>query len=251
VDGPLGTNASWVCYNTCDVPRGRKATGGLLASTPAKTSDTVPAQSHSQPCEQVDIRSLMESIALPAGLEKESTMALLCSFWLDQCSFGNTSADIANDPEVVSSGAALVVSILCTVTLHDVEYDLVEGDISRFETKPSNTSVENIFELGKSESGFGTPNLQNALTMAAVIATDAQDLANQYAIAYSKVTLSIGAGSFVLSPVLAVQERTTILVAKVPKAPLFLLVVTNLVFIVMGAMLATAVARTPREAHEV
>lgn len=93
--------------------------------------------------------------------------------------------------------------------------------------------------------------LQNALTMAAVIATDVQDLANQYAIAYSRVALSIGAGSFVRSPVLAAQERTTILVAKVTKAPLFLLVVINLGFVVMGAMLATAIARTSREVHEV
>jgi len=163
----------------------------------------------------------------------------------------NPVTDIANDPNVVSSSGMLGVILLCTVTLHDVEYDLVEGNITRFQPRTSNSSVANVFQPGMSEADFGQPNLQNAMKMAAVLATDAQDLANQYAISYTKVALSIGAGSFVRSSAVAAQKRSTILVAKVPKAPLFLLVVINLIFIVMGVVLAIMAAKTSQEAHEV
>ncbi|KAK5940848.1 hypothetical protein PMZ80_007265 [Knufia obscura] len=164
----------------------------------------------------------------------------------------NPITNIANDPEIlILAGELLSVILKCKVTLYDIEYDLVEGNITRLVTTPSNDSVVNVFVPGLEQTTFGWSSISSALQIASVIAEDAQDLADQFAIAYSKVALSVGAGSMVRTPALAAQERNTILVAKVPKAPLFLLVVINLIFVVMGFVLAVLAARTSQEAHEV
>lgn len=164
----------------------------------------------------------------------------------------NPVTNIANDPEMLTYGGDfLSVILLCKVTLYDVEYDLVEGNVTRLTSTPSNTTVVNVFVPALEQTSFGKSSISSALQIASVIAENAQDLADQFAIAYSKVALSIGAGSLVLTRAAAAQERSTILVAKVPKAPLFLLIVINLVFVVMGFVLAFMAARTPQEAHEV
>jgi len=164
----------------------------------------------------------------------------------------NPVTDIANDPDIVIyPGDFLAVILTCRVTLLDIEYDLVEGNVTRLTSTPSNTSVANVFEPALENTAFGWSSISNALQIASVVAEDAQDLANQFATAYSKVALSIGAGSMVRTPATAAQERSTVLVAKVPKAPLFLLVIINLALVVMGFVLAFMAARTSQEAHEV
>jgi hypothetical protein len=47
-----------------------------------------------------------------------------------------------------------------------------------------------------------------------------------------------------LSPALAVQERTSFLVARVPAAPLFTLVIANLLFVLLGIILTAIAIRT-------
>lgn len=162
----------------------------------------------------------------------------------------NPITNIANDPDVVSASNALAAILLCSVSLYDVTYDVIEGNVTHMSSTLSNISVTNVFIPALSESGFGWPNMANAFNMAASVADTAQDLSDQFALAYSKIALSIGAGSVVKSPALAAQTRTSILVAKVPKAPLFLLVVINLIFVLLGVVLAIVAARSSPEAHE-
>ena len=121
--------------------------------------------------------------------------------------------------------------------MYDVEYDSVNGTISRFVATPSNASVANIWQAPMAHVDVAQPNLQTAASVAAFSAKNAQDLADQIALAYSKVALGVGAQSVRRAPTIAAQERTALLVARVPKAPLFALVGANLLFVLLGCIL--------------
>lgn len=158
-----------------------------------------------------------------------------------------------HDPEVFiqKSTGYLGAVLLCNVTAYNVEYDMVNGNVSRMVATPSNMSTVNVFAPGLMQTQYGWSALQSDLQLAGIVATDAQGLADQYALAYSKVALSIGAGSVVPSPVIQAQRRRTILVAKVPKAPLLLLVIVNLIFVCLGAVLTFMALRSSHHAFQV
>jgi hypothetical protein len=148
-------------------------------------------------------------------------------------------------PEIVApvhGGVAFV--LMCSTTLYDIEYDSVNQSITRFVATASNTSVANIWQGPMAFVDVGQPNLQTAVTVAASTATDAQDLADQIALAYSKVALGVGAQSVQRAPALAAQERTSLLVARVPMAALFSLVASNLLFVLVGVALTIAALAT-------
>lgn len=142
-------------------------------------------------------------------------------------------------PEIVApvhGGLAFVLS--CSTTIYDIEYDSVNGSVSRFVTTASNDSVANIWQgvMAFTSGNVGLPNLLQASTLA-VYSDSAQELADKMAFAYSKVALAVGAEAVIPKPALAAQERESFLVARVPAAPLFTLVVANLLFVVMGFVL--------------
>lgn len=158
---------------------------------------------------------------------------------------------IANDPEVIITGSTIFTILFCEASFYDVTYNRVNGTVTSYHKIPSNSSLANVFMTGVAFASFGTSNLQNAITQATATATSAQDLADQYATALTKTILSVGAGSVMQSSAVAVQERTSVLVAKVLKAPLYLLIMTNLSFVIMGIALSVIAAMTSREAHEI
>jgi hypothetical protein len=67
----------------------------------------------------------------------------------------------------------------------------------------------------------------------------AQELADKIAIAYSQVSLAVGSNAVTPQPAPAVQERSSFLVSRVPAAPLFRLVIANLLFAALGICLAS------------
>ena len=142
-------------------------------------------------------------------------------------------------PEIVTpvhGGVAFVLS--CSTTLYDIEYDSVNGTISRFVTTTSNDSVANIWQgvMAFASGNVGLPNLLQASTLA-VFSDNAQELADKMALAYSKVALAVGSEVVMPKPALAAQERKSLLVARVQAAPLFTLAVANLLFVIMGFIL--------------
>ncbi len=157
-------------------------------------------------------------------------------------------------PEIVApihGGIAFVLS--CSATLYDIEYDSVNGSVSRFITTASNNSVANIWQgvMAFTSGNMGRPNLLQASTLAAY-SDSAQELADKMAFAYSKVALAVGAEAILPRPALAAQERDSFLVARVPAAPLFTLVITNLLFVCMGFVLTfVALASSGGEVREI
>lgn len=97
----------------------------------------------------------------------------------------------------------------------------------------------------------GLPNLLQTSTLAA-FSDSAQELAYKMALAYSQVALAIGAEAVAPQPALAAQERESFLVTRVPLAPLFTLVLANLLFVAMGFILTfVALASSGGELREI
>ncbi|KAK5557546.1 hypothetical protein LTR46_004574 [Exophiala xenobiotica] len=153
--------------------------------------------------------------------------------------FGTVSTtNLENETQIVTpthGGVAFILS--CAVTTYDIEYDSINGTVTRFVATPSNASVANIWQLPMAQANVAQSNLQTAALIAATTATNAQDLADQYALAYSKAALGVGAQSVQLAPALAVQQRSSFLVTRLPTAPLFCLIAANLAFVLLGTAL--------------
>ena len=142
-------------------------------------------------------------------------------------------------PEIVyvlHGGVAFV--IFCSVSLYDIEYDSINNTVTRFVATASNDSVTNAWQ-GSNALAAGdaaTPMLQQAAGLG-LFSNTSQELADKIAIAYSRTALGIGAQVVRRAPALAAQERQSFLVARVQAAPLFTLVVANLLFVVFGTVL--------------
>ncbi|RFU23764.1 hypothetical protein B7463_g12575, partial [Scytalidium lignicola] len=159
-----------------------------------------------------------------------------------------------NTPEIVRpihGGISFVLS--CSVIVYDIEYDSVNGTVSRFVVTPSNDSVANIWQgaMALTTGNIGLPNLLQAASFSA-FSNSAQEVADRMALAYSRVSLAIGSQAVEARPALAAQEREYLLVARVPAAPLFALVIANLLFVAMGFILMfMALATSGGEVREV
>ena len=135
-------------------------------------------------------------------------------------------------------------AMFCNSSMYDIVYSSINGTVSRFETQLSNTSVTNIAQL-TSSAGINATTITPGYTFlmsAASLATLSQTTTqwtDQIALAYSRVAMSYFAGSVVALPALQAQKRTTFIVSRIPTAPLWSLIVANMLFVVIGFMLTT------------
>lgn len=155
-------------------------------------------------------------------------------------------------PEIVTpvhGGISFV--LLCAATVYDIQYNSINGTATQFVATASNDSTTNIWQGAIAYTGVGSPQLQQAASLA-TFSSSAQELADKIALAYSKIALAIGAEAVMRTPALAVQERSSLLVARVPAAPLFTLVVANLLFVILGVILTlVALGTSGGEVREV
>ena len=144
---------------------------------------------------------------------------------------------------IKDGGMGFILS--CSTTLYDIEYDSINGTITRFVTTASNTSIANAWE-GPIEFIGGDPggtSLQQTASVA-IFSDTSQELADKVAATYSQTALALGAQSVLRRPVIAVQERQSFLVSRVQAAPLYTLVAANLLFVLFGIVLAGIAIRT-------
>ncbi|OQE37406.1 hypothetical protein PENCOP_c010G02018 [Penicillium coprophilum] len=146
---------------------------------------------------------------------------------------------LQNEPEVLSGGhgGATIVVLTCTSTVYDIEYSSINGTIKNWKSSNSNRSTALIVQGTQRHTDVGDPNLIQAVSIAG-LGSSAQDMADQFALAYSQTALAVASGAFEPRAALASQVRERILVARVPKAPLFALIAANLLFVVLGILLA-------------
>ncbi|THC89016.1 hypothetical protein EYZ11_011536 [Aspergillus tanneri] len=122
-----------------------------------------------------------------------------------------------------------------------LESAFFEGKLDAKTTDVSNTSVSNVWQTSVSyNNDFCVHNFRQA-TQTAIFSATGQDFANKVAMAFSKMTLAMGARGVDQQPALAAQEQETVLAARIPRAPLLTLVVFSLLYVLYGLIL-TALA---------
>ena len=91
--------------------------------------------------------------------------------------------------------------LFCNSTLYDIQYNSVNGAVTRFVTTPSNISTTNLWQKSIQISGLGTDQLKQAASLT-VFSNSAEELADGIALAFSKVALAVGSQSVRPQPAL-------------------------------------------------
>lgn len=184
-------------------------------------------------------------------MSKNSTgLGVQNPFYFGMAGLVNPSTGNSKVPGTVvpmHGGTAFV--LLCNTTVLEVTYNSINGIISDFRGIQSNASTANIWQSVMAFTTVGNSNLKQAASLAA-LGNSSQQFADDMALAFSKTALAIGSQSVEKRPVLAVQRRSSFLVAKVPAAPLYALIGANMLVVVVGAVL-TVVALMASKGEEV
>ena len=182
----------------------------------------------------------MQQIAPYSGVQNPYYVALTSLKTIDEAAVPGGSSN----PDFVSNEYHQAVGFIvgCNMTIYDVEYDRVNGQISRFDTRVSNTSVNNIWHTSTGylqNTADWTAPIQQAINTAILGSASSQEFADKVALAFSKATLAMGAQSVQPRPALAAQARRIALVARIPTAALIATVVFCSLFIIAGLLLTS------------
>ncbi|KAH8672041.1 hypothetical protein BGZ60DRAFT_537553 [Tricladium varicosporioides] len=129
-----------------------------------------------------------------------------------------------------------VFVLWCSATVYDIEYSSINNTVTRFVTKPSNSSMVNIIQGSQQFTHVGDPSLILAASLSGFSA-NSQEVADRFALSYSRTALAVAVGAFTPQPAIESQLREDILVARVPIAPLAILIFSNLSFVILGIVL--------------
>ena len=138
----------------------------------------------------------------------------------------------------------------CTATAYELTYSWVNGSAAVNSATVANGTVGTMINA-PIYYGLGKASL-DVNAYAATGEEDAQALADSYAYQYSRTAMALFSGTLTGRPTIVEQQRERVLVARVPKAPLYLLVAFNIVYGVLGIVLAVlALSASPSETNEV
>ena len=155
------------------------------------------------------------------------------------------SAQLTKDPEIMTSiHSGLAWVLRCNTSVNDLVYTYRNGSISH--PRLVNASTGGLIAAPMNED-FALSNLETR-TQVASFSSSAQQLADEWAKLYSQTALGPSVGVMSSKPSSSEHRRTPILVATIPKAPLFTLVPLNLISVTMGLGFAlyAALIRTSR-----
>ncbi len=154
----------------------------------------------------------------------------------------NLDSDSTNllraDPEIVTpvhGGIAWVMA--CTSTAYLATYSFANGTLDYYEITKANNSVADLLMAALAYTTIGRWAMRQAAINAGLAKT-AQGVADLLAVSYSQIAMSVVAGVMEAQPANQLQLRQSQLVARIPKAPLFTLLSSNLVFALTGVILA-------------
>ncbi|KAJ8132775.1 hypothetical protein O1611_g854 [Lasiodiplodia mahajangana] len=152
------------------------------------------------------------------------------------------------DPGIaIGLHGATIITVACSTTVWDVEYTSINGSIARFMTSPSNASMANLMLGTQSYTHVADAFLTQSFSTGAWLGNSSQDIADSFANEYSLAALSLGGSAMTPSLANEAQSRTEILVARVPLAPLYALVASNLLLFIMGLVLTIWAIGTARD----
>ncbi|EXJ58734.1 hypothetical protein A1O7_06164 [Cladophialophora yegresii CBS 114405] len=162
---------------------------------------------------------------------------------------GATTLQTADGNVVTPTHGGTSWLLNCSATAYDITYSFVNGSLRHARAEVANGSVGTILAAGN-YYGFGKVALETAAYSASQYNNTAQ-MADAWARAYSRTAMALGSGIMTARADLDEQMRSTRLVSRVPKAPLYTLVALNTVYAVLGFVLAwLALSSNPSETNE-
>lgn len=143
----------------------------------------------------------------------------------------------------------------CHTTIYELDFDFRNGSIVAGTTRVANSSLSSglgwALEDYRARVGYQS-YLDSAITGAGISATTVEEMANRFANSFSEVAMAIHSG--ILSPraTIDAQHRENVLVARLPKAPFFTLLLLNLIYATLGLLLGiTALTSHPRNIRDI
>ena len=155
------------------------------------------------------------------------------------------SPDIINP---LTGGLAYLLN--CTTTAFDLTYAWVNGTVLSANFARANATTSSVLQY-PSYLKFARAWMDVAAYGAGAEA-NGQALAQAWSTSYSKVAMGLTAGALSNRTDLLEQVRETRLVSRVPKMPLYFLIAFNVVYAVLGVVLAlVALGSKPNESNDV
>lgn len=139
----------------------------------------------------------------------------------------------------------------CSTTVYDLTYSWVNGTVRSTNLTKGNVTMGSTLQYPSYLSVY----TQAWMDMSAYLASaepDGKSLAQAWSTSYSKIAMGLTAGFLSTRTNLQEQVRTTKLVSRVPKVPLYFLVALNMVYATLGGVLAfVALVSKPNESNDV
>jgi hypothetical protein len=127
------------------------------------------------------------------------------------------------DPEVFSAFESIFFTLTCQVDVSDITYSIINGSVTILSSTPSNDTVA-LLSTGWESFSVGTPAVSNAIPMAVTAANGQAAPQNAFVTKFStslaQIFAAFSADSFMAYPNIMQQDRESIIVTRVPKAPL-------------------------------
>ena len=150
---------------------------------------------------------------------------------------GNLTEDNAGNGSLVDVGYGFVAFALnCEATIYDVTFTIINGSFwdKGFNISKSSPQKANIVQAPL-QVGFGQYHLYQAASLAVLLSNES--VAVSMAQAFSQTGMALASGAFDFDYNIYQRFRWTKSVTRVPKAPLFYLVVVCLVYSIFGMMM--------------
>ncbi|KAF2874177.1 hypothetical protein BDV95DRAFT_666115 [Massariosphaeria phaeospora] len=144
------------------------------------------------------------------------------------------------------------VLLHCNVTVWDVMYTAIGSKVTSLTSTPSNGSIAGISSMYGLRSLNSLASKMQALSRGTEARTSVDTLVRSLELELSRVYTYPLAAQLSNRPSLLAQQRVSKVITKLPAAALWLLVVANLLFALLGFSLAvSAILRTTPDVHQV
>ena len=139
----------------------------------------------------------------------------------------------------------------CSTTVYDLTYSWVNSSVQAPNLTKANATMSSTLQYPSYLSVYSKAWMDMSAYLAGA-EPDGQSLAQAWSTSYSKIAVGLTAGFLSTRTNLQEQVRTTKLVSRVPKVPLYFLVALNVVYATLGGVLAfVALVSAPNESNDV
>jgi len=141
------------------------------------------------------------------------------------------------DPNMIATYKGLATIVWCNTTVYDATYSQVNGSITKLVVSPSNDTVGGILSQPLNIApGYWEPTLRNVVRGAS-LSTTYQQFLDPITSAFSEIAATFATGGMSPRDNVEDQTRNTFKVARVPKAPLYTIVILGFLYALLGVAL--------------